>query len=47
MTTTTPANKTDQQIETWPQIIEQPWGDEYACCGGEAGSGLHSGPCGA
>lgn len=22
-------------------IVTQPWGDEYACCGAEAGSGNH------
>ena len=30
-----------------PNVIKQPWGTEYACCGGEAGSGQHIGRCGA
>jgi hypothetical protein len=28
------------------ETIEQPWGEEYVCCGAEPGSGVHMGWCG-
>jgi hypothetical protein len=46
-TPTPPCRFSRSWQDSRPETVSQPWGTEYACCGGEAGSGQHIGRCGA